>query len=119
LRSALDLAVAFMTLESYELDDLRPRRTPNRDDRHDPVSGEAAAGPSSTPAGRVAVGTGPLTLPHHRHRHALRAPTRDRRPGASAPREQLCLTPIEGPTTTEPTVTSSRGRHAAAQDTPR
>jgi hypothetical protein len=40
----------------------------------------------------------PAVAPAHPHRQPLRPVLRSRRPGAAAPREQHCLTPVQRPT---------------------
>ncbi len=106
IRNAADLAIAFMTLESYGLDDLRHPFAPcaHNDPHNDPPVDRGAARSDPKPIDRVAGPEHPLAQPdllhqhplgpEHPHRYELRAPKRSGRPGAGAPREQLCLTPI-------------------------
>jgi hypothetical protein len=89
LRHAAELTVAFATLESYTLADLR--RRPSE------LKVEAAATPSTVAGlkpGPSAAGpsSGPATHPHRRAPLADR--TLPRRPGTITPREQLCHTPL-------------------------
>ncbi len=78
VRRAVELAVAFATLESYEL----PRRGP-----HGAVDESLRASRSADPAGA------------HPHRAPLRAPGRPRRPGRVAARVQPCtaVAPLPAP----------------------
>jgi hypothetical protein len=71
VRRAVDLAVAFATLESYEL----PPRAP-----HSVVDPTLRAPRSADPARTP-----------HAHRTPLRAPRRPRRPGRVVPRAQPCV----------------------------
>ncbi len=94
-RDAADLLVAFMTLESYGLDDLRPARRSASRSHNDAPAGTASGLPDpSWNRGAASDHEVPSDL-RHPHRHALRAPDRPRRPGTSTTREQLCLTPVE------------------------
>ena len=98
LRNAADLAIAFMTLESYGLDDLRPARFSGADGPFGAPVDDAATHPGEAPDARAAAGT---TLAHS-HRRELRAHSRARRPGTVVLREQPCTTPLAGSTTVVP-----------------
>lgn len=112
LRNAADLAVAFMTLESYGLDDLRPGRSTRPDDLTTGPADDAALRPGVFPDARAAAGPS-----SHTHRRELRAPSRTRRPGAVVLREQPCTTPLLAPDNTAPVLTSPPRRRTALQDT--
>jgi hypothetical protein len=73
---ALGLARAFLTLEDGPVD----------------AASAAIAEPSARPHG-------PVESPAHPHRQPLRPVHRSRRPGAAAPRPQLCITPLLPPRT--------------------
>jgi len=120
LRHAADVAIAFLTLESYGLEDLR-RSDPASPPGHPrPMCGEpatpwytgsdpgaAGACPSAParrppgPCGAQPLVPGEPPLPADRltfpsgHRPKLRSRTHTRRPGTTAPAELLCLTPVE------------------------
>jgi hypothetical protein len=74
LRRAVDLAVAFATLESYALPERGPRG---------PADPTLRAPRSADPARSA-----------HPHRAPLRAPRRPRRPGRVVPRAQHCVAPL-------------------------
>lgn len=125
IRNAADLAVAFMTLESYGLDDLRPfsgagaPRLPTDDAtaRAVPSPIDRAAASPEHPLGQPDLLAQHSPGRQHPHRHKLRASKRLGRPGAGAPREQLCLTPIRRSrapslTASEPPRWSTTPRHA-------
>src|SRR3954470_15342414 len=78
VRRAVDLAVAFVTLESYTTEDVLSRLPGTRGTVTDP--------------GLLAEVT---ELHEHPHRRPLRAPTRSGRPGAAPARVQLCTTPLD------------------------
>lgn len=110
IRNLADLAIAFVTLESYALDDLQPARRVTSHGHPDGRLDDAAASTGPGPSPRAAVES------INPHRRELRTPTRTRRPGTTMPLEQLCLTPILGATpTSTPTPPSSR-RRTAPQD---
>lgn len=106
VRNAADLVIAFMTLDSYGLDDLRPSAPPSTNGDFATPTDKATARPDPSPidpsvAGRErAPGQRDMLVQEprpgrqHPHRHDLRPPRRPGRPGASAAREQLCLTPL-------------------------
>ena len=80
LRRAAELTLAFATLESYDLDDLRPGRStqPERQDarpelQHAPAFPEPAPDP---------------------HRMPLRSRAAGRRPGTTPRPTQVCTTPL-------------------------
>lgn len=83
LRDAADLAIAFMTLESYGVDDVLGAGRP-------PRAGDDAPRPET--AALEALTATPSSSSHHR---ALRTPRRPGRPGTPIVRAQLCLTPLE------------------------
>ncbi len=113
LRNAADLAVAFMTLESYGLEDLLPARSLGPD-AHSGIRDEAVVRPGPAPGVRAAV-----ELAASAHRRELRTPARTRRPGTVAVREQPCTTPLSGTSTSGATApASSTRRRTAAPDTP-
>jgi len=74
LRRAVDLAVAFATLESYALPERGPRG---------PADPTLRAPRSADPARSA-----------HPHRAPLRAPRRAQRPGRVVPRAQHCVAPL-------------------------
>ena len=129
IRNAADLAIAFMTLEGYGLDDLRPARIP-RSHGHPGTPDDAAASPSISSGRRAAVGSelplAPRTLlaweqplvPQHPHRSELRRPARSRRPGVVAVREQHCLAPLARTGAAADPVSPSPRRRTAEQEAP-
>lgn len=130
IRNAADLAIAFMTLEGYGLDDLRPARIP-RGGSHPGSPDDAAASPSTSSGSRAAAGRElppaprtqlassqqPLDVQHPR-RSGLRSSARSRRPGVVPASEQHCLTPLARTGTVTDPVSPSPRRRTAAQDTP-
>ena len=109
IRNAADLAIAFVTLESYGLDDLRPARASTADGHPGSTpADDAAARPGASGTRRAAVA--------HPHRTTLRPQPRPGRPGTSPRREQLCLTPLRG--TGAPAAAPASRRRTAPQDAP-
>lgn len=132
IRDAADLAIAFLTLESYGLDDVRPARSMRATHGHHGAQpDDAAADPGTPRASRAAVGAELLlTTPQppaspasaaHAHRRGLRAPERGRRPGTVRPRAQHCLTPVGSASAIgrpDRTAAPSQRPRTAPQDTP-
>lgn len=128
LRDATDVAIAFVTLESYGLDDLCPGRRARVDQgfvseqglvcelgfvsghiaplavADEPFARDTEATAAALAAGRSPFLAFPTTVAAsvrsapHPHRAELRTLTRARRPGAAAFQEQLCLTPLRART---------------------
>lgn len=106
IRHAADLVIAFMTLESYGLEDLERSSAASARGNVASLTDNATARPDPSPIDRAVAGPDfpleqreiaqELTPSWHPHRHELRPPKRSGRPGASTAREQLCLMPIQG-----------------------
>ena len=95
LRNAASLVIAFMTLDSYGIDDLRRGRAAGLQAPAG-TSGEPTTSPGpSASSSRHAAAAGPDRPPAaHHHRRALRPPIGPRRAGGITPPDQLCLTPV-------------------------
>lgn len=110
---AVDLAVAFVTLESYGLDDLRPTR--GSDTRGQAgVDPRDAAGDTEIAPGAPAASVPTAPELHALHRRELRTHARARRPGTTIPREQLCLS--DAPVKAMPSSAPTQHRRTAPQD---
>ena len=112
LRNAADLAVAFVTLEGYGLDDLRPGRPSSSDVHTGESTDDAAARPGAPWAEPAAVD------PKHPHRRSLRTHPRERRPGIAPRAEELCTTPLHSSEPLHAARAPSR-RRTTSQDAPR
>jgi len=92
IRAAADLAIAFVTLESYGLDDLRHACSSSAPSRFGATTGDATPAPSIRTPRRA---TARVEHAMDARRPAPRDHARARRPGAIARRTQLCLAPVE------------------------
>ena len=112
LLDAADLLVAFVTLESYGLADLRHAGASRPLAPEPPAAAPADLGFERPAAGRLATGSlasDPHRAGQSRHRIGPVA-SRRRRAGSVATREQLCLTPVPDRTApvTDPRCISSQ-----------
>lgn len=101
LADAADLLVAFVTLESYGLADLRPARAAVVPEAVEVASRRSPAGGNGVVSGDRGSDRG--------HRHTIPGTPRARRPGSVPTRPQPCRTPVaDGPAATSADAPPSR-----------
>jgi hypothetical protein len=92
VRHAVDLTIAFVLLEDDPGEPARPAAASS--DTHGRT---ADPGPASMPGPATATSTRWSVDDRHPHRVPLRPMPRPRRPGAAAPRPQICISPVREP----------------------